>query len=127
MKMVQALSVKIFLRIKPKLKRNFIFCKMKIQNLAFILFIWMLIVFPQTHQFISGAYRMSYARVPIRLDDFLLHSLNFLQQKLTSHTFTDEDMLNLSEIIGFIVKRQDNINKSRVKERTVYWLLRQGR
>jgi len=99
---------------------------MKFINIACIL-LSVLIALPNAHQLALKTNKTAFEKLPIRLDDFLLYSLTILQHKLTSNTFTNEDMDKLGELMEFIFKRIEDLNERRQKEQTVYWLLRQGR
>ena len=63
----------------------------------------------------------------MRFEEIILNSLNFLQKKLTNNTFTNMDIHVLMVLKKHILNMKDKNNKRQQKERTVYWLTRQGR
>jgi len=99
---------------------------MKINNLIFIL-LSISFTLPLTQQFITDIFSKNNPKRPIHFDEVIFNSLSFLQRKLLNDTFTDKDMFVLISLLEFIHKRRENINQSKTKEQTVYWLLRQGR
>ena len=101
---------------------------MKIENLTFILFC-VCFSWPQTHQIISQKFKIDYTKnsSPIQFDELLFNSLDFLQQKLTHDTFTNEDLRRLGIVMKYVYETKENIKKRKMKEQTVYWLSRQGR
>jgi len=96
---------------------------MKIINLFFIL-ICLLI---SLHQNVSLTELSPNEKISIQFDELLFESLNFLQQKLMNNTFNHEDMHVLGVLMKFILQMNEKKNQRLKKERTVYWLLRQGR
>ena len=99
---------------------------MKLKHLSFIL-LFVSIAFPHTHQIMREELIMDHVKNSMKLDELLMNSLSFLQQKVTNGTFKEEDMRVLNAIKKFIVAMKEAKNIRRTKERTVYWLLRQGR
>jgi len=99
---------------------------MEFKNLAFILFC-ITIFLRNTQQKSSQTLIMDHLKGSIEFEELLLGSLNFLQQKLANGTFSDLDMRMLVGLKQFIFKMKENLEKQRIKEQTVYWLLRQGR
>ena len=92
-------------------------------------FIFLLILFalPNTQQYETQKFIMNYLRMSIRFEEILLNSLDLLQQKITNNTFKNEDILKLFFLKELILQTKQNRDKQRIKEQTVYWLLRQGR
>ena len=86
-----------------------------------------LIFFPYTQPIISQKFRMDNAKNSIQFYELLFDSLDFLQQKLTNGTFTDEDMHVLNVIIEFVYKMKEKLNERKMKEKTISWRLRPGR
>ena len=99
---------------------------MKFKNFTFLL-LCVSITFPSTQQFISNEFIIDNALVPMKIENFLFTSLNFLQQKITQGTFTNRDMLKLFVLKEIIHQMEESRNQRRRKEQTVYWLSRQGR
>ena len=99
---------------------------MNVKHLVFLL-LCITIDLSKTQQFTSQSFRTDHAKIPMRLDEFILSSLSLLQQKLTRDTFTNEDMHALGLLMDYIHKKKEKLDKRKMKEQTVYWLLRQGR
>jgi len=108
------------------LKLNHFFYKIKMKILYFILMCVSICLPPQTQQIVSQKFRMNLSKTSMRLDEILL-DLNSLQQKLTSNTFTYEDIHLLGEAMEYILKARENMLNRKIKEQTVYWHSRQGR
>ena len=99
---------------------------MKIKNITIILCAF-LISFPYTQPIISQKFKIDNAKNSIQFYELLFDSLDFLQEKLTNGTFTDEDMHVLGVITEFVFKMKEKLNERKMKEKTISWRLRPGR
>ena len=99
---------------------------MEFKERIFILFC-ITIFLRNTQQKSSHTLIMDHLKGSIEFEELLLSSLNFLQQQLANGTFSDLNMRMLVGLKQFIFKMKENLEKQRIKEQTVYWLLRQGR
>jgi len=61
-----------------------------------------------------------------RFEDFLSKSFVFFQQKMDTNTFTNKDMKLLAELVEFVFRMKEGVDKRRMKEGPVYWYSRMG-
>ena len=99
---------------------------MKFKNFSLI-FLLFSIALPNSQQKELHKHLMNYLKSSMRFEDLILDSLDFLQQKLTNDTFVDEDMRVLYVLIEFVHKMKEKLNELRMRDKTISWLLRQGR
>ena len=87
-----------------------------------LILICLFIFLPNSHQLTQ-----LFGKSKTSLESIIFISLNYLQQKLTNGTFTNEDMFVLSTYTKFIFEKKELLERERKKQHTVYWLTRQGR